>query len=117
MVDKVTVPVQMSQTFKEAIGVYAQTHNMSVANLIRNEIARVIGYNLSQDEVEKGRPRTYANKKERIAAYNEKAKTQRQLAKNILAAVARQQRLRDGAALQAWLDRQETKAHGTTHNQ
>lgn len=86
---RTSLMVGMSEELKDAVGVWAQSRDLSVAEVVREAIAKHIGYDLETKMAERvenrGRPRLFANKTERRAAGRERRKAKRDLAKQLLA--------------------------------
>lgn len=87
----------MSEELREALAVYAQQHNVSVAQVVREAVAHRIGYDLGTDAAETrrtGRPKKYASVEERRRARRAASKARREL-RNKLVQEYKQQEARD----------------------
>jgi hypothetical protein len=69
----------LSQALKDAMGKYAAAHDMSVAELIRKSVAKVIGFKLEPTETH----RKYATVEERVEAQKERTAERRALEKKL----------------------------------
>jgi hypothetical protein len=69
----------LSSALKLAMGKYASAHDMSVAQLIRESVAKTIGFNLEAVESH----RKYASEAERIAAQRERNLAKKALEKKL----------------------------------
>lgn len=103
MADRTTIIMQSSFEFKEAVATYAQRNNVSVAEVIREAVAAVIGYDLSKDSISSGRPRTYANAEERKKAQSDRQKKKRAVAAQFLEDYERAQRRGDVKTLEEYI--------------
>lgn len=65
--DRTTILMQISVSFKEAIGEKAQAQNKSLSQFVREVMAREVGYDLSQDVKKLGRPRKSDAQKSQMA--------------------------------------------------
>lgn len=79
--EKVLVNFQVSVEFKEAIGIFAQKTNQPSSDIIREAVAKYIGYNLSADNISQGRPKKYATVADRLEAQKARAAAKRKLVK------------------------------------
>lgn len=79
MANDSSILLNCSKEFKDAVGKYANEHDMDVAPFIRKCVADVIGYNLSGDQVTRGRKRIYGSKEEAEQARKDRRITERAL--------------------------------------
>jgi len=71
----------LSTELKNAIGVYATAHNMSLAEVIRESVAKTIGFKLEAVQSHK----KYASEADRIAAQKQRKADQKALIAKLLA--------------------------------
>jgi hypothetical protein len=104
IVGKTTILLQSTTAFKEALATYAQEHNVSVALVVREAVANVIGYDLTQESVQQrdGRKK-YATAIEREDARKERQKAHRKFATQLMAALEHEQHLADVLGIQTSL--------------
>lgn len=106
--------IGMSEELKDALGEYAQTNDLSIADCARQAIAEFIGYDLDAEAAasgtKKGRPRVYADKAERRAAARARGKEKRTLAKQLIEEHRRQERAAELAKMQASVEAAEKLA-------
>lgn len=106
--EKTTLVVPISTVQKDATGVYAQSHDMSVARLVREAIAAYIGYDLTQEQGttgKRGRPAKYTNDEDRKQAARRRSSERYDLIRRLKEDHQRLEREKAAAALQASLDR------------
>jgi len=86
-VEKDVLMFSLSKTFKEAIGVWSQSHNRSTADVCRSAIAGYIAYDLAAEQQATRRNRRYANAEERKQAQKDREKQKRKLTNQLLEAM------------------------------
>ncbi len=99
--------IGMSEDLKDALGEYANAHDLSIADCARQAIAQFIDYDLASEEKEasgsRGRPRVYESKEARRAAARERSKEKRVLTRQLLEAHREQARADEIARMEASL--------------
>jgi hypothetical protein len=93
-----------TEEFKDALGSFAQLHNLSASLVIRKAVAEYIGYNL-EGEVSTDRRRKYLTDEERKNATKERTKKGRVEVAKLLAALEKEQRLADVLGIENSLKR------------
>jgi hypothetical protein len=97
--------VKVTPEFKAAIEKAAHDDDLDISKWARKVLAEASGYDLSSDTGidGRGRPKKYANNKERNKARADAQRARVARDNAILTAVMRQERLADIDALEAWL--------------
>jgi hypothetical protein len=97
--------VKITPEFKAAIEKAARADDLNISKWARKVLADACGYDLSTDSgVDgRGRPKKYASDKERNKARAEAQRVRKAREDAIVAAVMKQEKLQDTAALEAWL--------------
>jgi hypothetical protein len=97
--------VGMSEELKDALGVWAQSRCLSIAQVAREAIAERIDYDLDAEanrKVERrGRPKQYETKEQRRSASRQRAKDRRALNKRLLNDYVTQQARTERSAFKA----------------
>lgn len=109
MSDKTNIIVQVTPTFKDAIGTYATQNNLSSSEVMRRGVAALIAYDLKDEIHRVGKPTKYNSIKERNEARATQAREDRATAKLILEYFKHESREVDIEALEAWIERQAAK--------
>lgn len=82
--DRVVRTFTLSAKFEEFIGEYATKHNLAIADLVRQAVAKYINYDLSQEPKRKRRVRKYNTETERKSAMSNAAKERQILVKKLI---------------------------------
>lgn len=88
-----------TKEFKEALAEYAQRNRVSVAIVIREAVARQVGYDLANEDNADGRKR-YASAEERKKAQAQRQRDERKEVRKLLEVLAREQRLQDALVIE-----------------
>jgi hypothetical protein len=79
--------IQLSARMKDAVGVYAAEHQISMAAVARQALAKLINYNMAQESNGIKRVTKYATPEEAKQAALDKAKIDRALKKAVIEAL------------------------------
>lgn len=83
--DRVVIGVSVSSAFGERVNKFSNSVNKSVAQVVREALAKFVGYDLSQEPIPARGARTkYANKEEAAAAQKAKVAERNELIKRLL---------------------------------
>jgi|SRR5688572_11720848 len=94
MANRTSVLFTCTESFKEALGTYAQQNKVSLSIVIREAVARQIGYDLANEETTDGRKK-YASKEDRLEAQKKRQRLERREVTKLLEALAHEQHLAD----------------------
>lgn len=101
--------ITCSEPFKEALGEYAQKNNVSVAWVIREATARMIGYSFSEEESIVDGRKKYNSVEERKEAQKQRAKEQKVMVNKLLELYKAEERKQMIEAMEESLRRKAAK--------
>lgn len=104
MANDAQILITCTTRFKNAVGEYAQQHNVSVALLIRDAVAKYIKYDFDEEKTT-DRRRKYASAEDRKEAQRQRQKQERAEVNKLLALLKHEQHVESVQAIRNSLER------------